>query len=125
MSYLRTLNYYEPQFPMPQGRAAGPYSRFVGTPGLGLYRPNQAFYRGITNGTSRQLSASIDPTAVNFTDPSTLLMIAGAGFILWSLLKGAKKTKRAVSKFRRRRSARRRPSPRDDDELKEDFGIRF
>jgi hypothetical protein len=124
MSYIRMLSYYEPQFPMPQGRAAGPYPRFVGTPGLGLYRPNQAFYRGITNGTSRQLAASIDPTSIDLTDPGTLLMLAGAAAILYAVMKGARKTKRAVSKFRRRRSARRRPR-RDEDELKEDFGIRY
>jgi hypothetical protein len=124
MSYIRLLSYYEPRFPFPQGASAGAYPQFVGSPGLsgmGLYRPNQAFYRGITTGVSRQLSA-VDPTAVNFTDPTTLLMLAGAGFILWNMFKGARSVKRTIRRRRRGTTARRSKPARE--EFSEDYGIR-
>jgi hypothetical protein len=102
------LEYYAPQFPMQQGASAGPYPRMLFYPGMGFYRPNQSFYRGITPGTSRLLGQTLDPTAINLTDPGTLLMIAGAGFMVWYLLKGVRRTKRAIRGYRRRRSRRSR-----------------
>lgn len=107
MSYV--LSYYEPNFPAPQGRSAGPYPQFFLSPGLGLYRPNQGFYRGVTPGNSRTLG-QIDPTAINLTDPTTLFALAGAAFVAWYLFKGGKRVKRAISRHRRR-SARRKSLP--------------
>lgn len=99
------LNYYSQQWPFSQGAGAGPYPEFAG---LGYYRPNQAFYRGTYAGTSRTLGdGTLDPTAINLTDPTTLLMIAGAGFILWTLFKGARGAKRGIRRYARRRRARR------------------
>ncbi len=106
----RTLGYYEPRFPAPQGASAGPYPRVLFNPGLGTYTPNQAFYRGIVPGNSRTLG-QIDPTAINLTDPTTLLAIAGAAFVAWYLFKGGRAVKRGVSGYRSRhakRSSRRR-----------------
>jgi hypothetical protein len=105
MAYL--LHYYGHQWPFPQGASAGPYEEFSG---LGYYRPNQAMYRGIYSGVSRTMGdTSIDPTSINLTDPGTLLMIAGAGFILWNLFKGGRRATRSIRRYRRRRRARSRP----------------
>jgi hypothetical protein len=97
------LNYYNSQFPFRQGASAGPYQEFQG---LGFYRPNQAMYRGIYSGVSRTLGAT-DLTAINLTDPMTLLAIVGTGFVLWNLFKGARGTKRGIQRYRRRRKSRR------------------
>lgn len=105
--YPRTLGFYEPQFPFPQGPSAGPYGRFPGgivSPGLGNYRPNQGFYRGVTPGVSQQLG--IDFTSLDLTDPTTLLTLAGGAALLWLLFRGARRAKGAVRKYRRRRRAR-------------------
>jgi hypothetical protein len=109
------LNYYGQQWPFPQGASGGPYPEFLpvrqAAAGLGWYRPNVAMYRGTYAGTSRTLGdTTIDPTAINLTDPGTLLMIAGAGFVLWTLFKGARGVKRGVSRGARkiRRGYRRR-----------------
>lgn len=106
--YPRTLSFYEPRFPFPQGASAGPYPRLLTSPGmngLGNYRPNQGFYRGVTPGVSRTLG--VDLTQLDLTDPTTLLMLIGGGFVLWNLFKGARSTKRSVKRYRRRRQARR------------------
>lgn len=104
---MNNMGFYERQFPMQQGRSAGPYPRILFHPGgLGFYRPNQAFYRGVVPGNSATLGDSIDPTSVDFTDPSTLLMLAGAGFLAWYLFKGGRSVSRSVSSYRRRRRSK-------------------
>jgi len=103
------MGYYEPKFPMPQGASAGPYPRFLKNPGnngmlqgLGNYRPNQGFYRGVTPGVSQTLGQGItDPTSVDLTDPTTLLEIAGIAAIAWVLLSGARGAKKSYRQWRR------------------------
>lgn len=107
MSYL--LNYYTPRFPASQGTSGGPYPQFYPQPrpGLGFYRPNQAFFRGRYAGVSRTLGQTpFDFTSINLSDPSTLLMLAGAGFLLWNLFKGGRRVGRAVKRHRRSRARR-------------------
>lgn len=86
--YPKFLGFYEPQFPFPQGSSAGPYPRLLVSPGLGNYRPNQGFYRGVTPGVSRQLG--IDITSIDLTDPTTQLYLGVGGLLLWLLWPRAK-----------------------------------
>lgn len=109
------MGFYGAQFPFPQGAAAGPYPRFLKSPGnngmlqgLGTYRPNQGFYRGVTPGVSKTLGQGItDPTSIDLTDPTTLLEIAGGVFVLWYLFKGVRSAKHSLASSGRRRRAKR------------------
>jgi hypothetical protein len=100
------LNYYNPTFPTFQGPSAGPYGAYYPPPGLGFYRPNQAFFRGRYPGASQTLGQSIDPTSINLTDPMTLLSIVGIGFVVWNLFKSGRRVRRSVGKYRRSRRRR-------------------
>lgn len=96
----RGLRFYEQQFPFPQGASAGPYPRFLTSRGAGLgnYRPNQAFYRGIVNGTSRTLGQTdISTGQIDLTDSRTWLWIA-AGLATWWLV--SPRMRQVRSRFR-------------------------
>lgn len=105
--YRKTLGNYELQFPFPQGGSAGPYPRLIVSPGqngtlqgLGTYRPNQGFYRGVTPGVSR--TVGFDFSSINFSDPTTLLLGGAAVYVLWTFLSGVKSQKQAVKRLRGR-----------------------
>jgi hypothetical protein len=109
------LAYYEPQFPFVQGASAGPYPRFLSSPshnglagpsGVTPYRPNQGFFRGNTPGVSKTLGDGIDFTSIDLTDPTTLLVLIGGGFLAWQLLKGVGSARRSVGRYQKRRRAR-------------------
>jgi hypothetical protein len=95
------------QFPFPQGASAGPFTRFPGVPGLGFYRPNQALNRVYTtraalNGLGRGLGQ------LDTSDPTTLLVLGGAGLALaFAMGIFGKRKFTGYNKKRKRRKVRR------------------